>query len=242
MNRRDVAALRAEAGCDDSRVAVSVALVYALTGCVLGAGLACGDPSQLAPDASQTLDAADADAIDAAGRVCADGLLCFSVTPLTPSTQVSEGRLVVAWLPVDGEQYEIGYDVPWSAGDDATVLRIAVLPPSVTHQFESPCDGTGAFAVAAVVLSMDPDADGQITSDEIVSGRTSFTLYGVHQEVVAWSSAPCARSQQFPDGLRAGVHAYSVATPVRLLDGTWTEIVVCTAGTSECSKVPNPFD
>lgn len=217
----------------------------------------CSNP-QATPDAGITSDATSHDghpAADAAVDVAVDGgvscpanELCFLLSPVDGVTNLPAGRLAIAWVaegsdPSSAPQIEVAYDQPWVAASITKIEISDIAAPSAGMQTAGAVPNcTSAFAPSIAVLSTDPDASGSISSDEILNGTTNHSTYGIHQQIVAWFSDPCAADPpDFPEGFAKGIHVYTNDTPVHLLDGTATALQTCLPGTAACSSLNDPF-
>lgn len=216
----------------------------------LGCVAACSDPKAtpdagVTPDSDTTVDAPPADAaMPDAAPTCPEGQLCMQMMPIDGVTNLPAGRLAIAWLSEEGPNtLEIAYDVPWTAAPVTMVDLTQITPPTAAFQQPVPLECEGAlFAGALAVLSTDPDGDGAISAEEILNGEADFTVYGIHQEVVAWFNMACpAELPDFPEGFLEGIHVYSADTPVQHLDGTVTMLQTCQPGTAICDNLSDPF-
>ena len=206
--------------------------------------------SHATPDAAATTDAAHHDApstgdapID--GSVpCPQGQLCFQLTPVDGVTNLPSGRLAIAWVSeaTSTPIVEVAYDQPWVPAP-ITMIDIAhIATPSASVQTNGIASCASSYAASLAVLSTDPDGSGSISSDEILNGIHDHSVYGIHQEMVAWFSDACAADPpSYPDGFAKGIHVYSSGRPVHRLDGTATAFETCQPGSAACSNLNSPF-
>jgi hypothetical protein len=173
---------------------------------------------------------------------CPVGQVCLKMVPIDGVTTLPAGRLAIAWVVENSQTAEVALDVPWTPAPVTMVDLSQVALPTASFRTAFPGTCATTFAPALAVLSTDPDHSNSITSAEIMAGFNDHTVYGLHQEIVAWFEATCpADPPNFPEGFTAGIHVYTEASPVHHLDGKVTDMQTCAPTTMACENLNNPL-